>query len=73
MCLERLSQMTKDIYPISVLMRHEIFKDDVSANALQKYLDVDLFVATTIIYRLEAGGYVSKPLFDNDYKRKLLK
>lgn len=69
----RLNRIAKDVYPISELMRHEIFKHDVTATALQRYLNVDSYVATAIIYRLEAGGYVSKPLVDYDYKRKLLR
>lgn len=69
--------MVKDLYPIVVAKRREIFEDSVTVAALRQYLEGDqsarLFAATTIIYRLEAEGYVSKPLAELEYKRKLLK
>jgi hypothetical protein len=73
MNLERLKEMTKEVYPISVLMRHEIFENHVSSAALKRYLNINSYVAATLIYCLEADGYVSKPLAKYDYKRCLLK
>ncbi|TYR81846.1 hypothetical protein FZC66_08470 [Priestia megaterium] len=75
--LETSKQVVKNIYPVVLAKRHEIFKDDVTVSVLQKYLDVhyvtSVYVATTIIYLLEAEGYVSKPLIEHDGKRKLLR
>ena len=77
MVLESAKRMTKDLYPVVVAKRREIFKDSVTVSALKKYFDddnaVSLYVGMAIIYRLEAEGYVSKPLAELEYRRKLLK
>ncbi|MFC3884504.1 hypothetical protein ACFOU2_13710 [Bacillus songklensis] len=75
--LEMSKQMANHMYPIVLAKRYEIFKDNVTASSLRRYLNVDhsvsLYAAITIIYRLEAEGYISKPLAEHDFKRKLLK
>nr|WP_235867499.1 hypothetical protein [Priestia abyssalis] len=77
MVIESAKRMVKDLYPVVVAKRGEIFEDSVTVAALKKYLDddyaVSLYVGLAIIYRLEAEGYVSKPLAEFEYRRKLLK
>lgn len=77
MIIESAKRMAKDLYPVVVAKRGEIFEDSVTVAALKKYLHddnaVSLYVGMAIIYRLEAEGYVSKPLEELDYRRKLLK
>lgn len=77
MIIESAKRMAKDLYPVVVAKRGEIFEDSVTVAALKKYLNddnaVSLYVGMAIIYRLEAEGYVSKPLEELDYRRKLLK
>jgi hypothetical protein len=75
--LKMSKQIADYMYPTILAKRYEIFKDNVSGALLREYLNVDhsvsLYAATAIIYRLEAEGYVSKPLPEHDFKRKLLK
>jgi hypothetical protein len=75
--LEMSKQIANYMYPTILARRYEIFKDNVSGALLKKYLNVDhsvnLYAAIAIIYRLEAEGYVSKPMAEHGFKRKLLK
>ena len=77
MVLESAKRLAKDLYPVVVAKRGEIFEDSVTVAALKKYLEddnaVSLYAGMAIIYRLEAEGYVSKPLAELEYRRKLLK
>ncbi|HWO95678.1 MAG TPA: hypothetical protein VNM45_04955 [Bacillus sp. (in: firmicutes)] len=77
MVLESAKRMAKDLYPVVVAKREEIFEDSVTVSALKKYFNddnaVSLYVGMAIIYRLEAEGYVSRPLAELEYRRKLLK
>ncbi|MCG3055970.1 hypothetical protein KZ287_27770, partial [Escherichia coli] len=64
--LETAKQIVKHVYPFVCVNRHDIFKGDVTSLQLSKYLDLHPahvpYVTATIIYLLEADGYVSKPL-----------
>ena len=75
--LEMSKQIANHMYPIILAKRYEIFEDNVTVSALKRYLNVDnsvgLYAATAIIYLLEAEGYISKPLAEHDFKRKLLR
>ncbi|MGG1886888.1 hypothetical protein ABDI02_12800 [Priestia megaterium] len=75
--LEISKQIVKNVYPIVLSNRSKIFQEEVSVAALQDYFGLDhafsVYAAATIIYQLEAEGYVSKPLKRNEYKRILLK
>jgi hypothetical protein len=77
MILESAKRIAKDLYPVVVAKRGEIFEDSVTVAALKKYVyddrSISLYVGMAIIYQLEAEGYISKPLAELEYRRKLLR
>lgn len=77
MKIESAKRIAEDLYPVVVAKRGEIFEDSVTVAALKKYVyddrNISLYVGMAIIYQLEAEGYISKPLAELEYQRKLLK